>query len=409
MPGDVAATAANDVIIPLGPRFVGHHGRGVEQARHTDVVERIVGIALGTLGLGHLPGDRRHHRLHISRGLGQALHAFIAISPAAAGTVAVEMGHAMLVEIAREGVGKPRRPGIAPGRMAGPPRQPHPALELIAQRPQGLGHGQHAGVAGAVVADALAPAVVMAVQQDKFGVAIGSGDFDHGQVLREPAGFQLGLQRDARALGGQRDQPVAAWPVHRDRRDLGQARKVRQFRRAPDGRHGAPVNIDARIDGDGTDGADGLKPCDKIRQRKAFDHRDLATRALQRPGAGGVAVQRGAAPGLGHVDQLAFDPFRARQGKGGRFGAQHRAIRQRDRGSAGQRQVDFGLMQGDWDALGPQRLGDHFGAAIGLGRDLTILMRKGIYQRRCRCHVQNTPDVAQLVVQHVHISVFFTV
>src|SRR5438046_10117326 len=74
--------------------------------------------------------------------------------PAAARRVAVDVQDAVLVDVRREGVGKPGGPGVAAVGVAGPPGEPHAAAEVLPVRPQYACAVQQRGVPRGLVAEA---------------------------------------------------------------------------------------------------------------------------------------------------------------------------------------------------------------------------------------------------------------
>ena len=168
MPDDVAAAAADHVVAVLLERFGRHHRGRAEAGRDADVVEGVVAVALRPLAAGLLAGRRAHDRLDRSLALAGQADAPVAGRPAAAGRVAVHVHDAAVGEVLREGVGEPGAAAIAAGGVAGPPGEADRAAQLVALRPQHARDLEHAGIAGAVVADAFAPAVVVAVHQHEL-------------------------------------------------------------------------------------------------------------------------------------------------------------------------------------------------------------------------------------------------
>jgi len=101
--------------------------------------------------------DVAHDALHEADVLRHPRDEHVVGRVAAAGAVAVHVRDAVLRKIARERVRIPGRAGEASGRMAGPPRDAHAALEPVAMGPEHARDLEHAGVTGGVVADADVP------------------------------------------------------------------------------------------------------------------------------------------------------------------------------------------------------------------------------------------------------------
>src|SRR5829696_3559566 len=157
MRGDVAAAARHRIVVLLGPEIVGHRRGEHVVARQSDVVERVVAGLVWSLELGLLPGDVLDRTRDVGPRFRHAGGLVVARRPPAAGRIAIDLGDAVLVEIDREGVGKPRRAGIAPGRVAGPPGDPDRSAQLAAPGPEYASEFEHRRVASGIVADADVP------------------------------------------------------------------------------------------------------------------------------------------------------------------------------------------------------------------------------------------------------------
>src|SRR5262249_48875355 len=133
------------------------------------------------------PGDGLDGRLHIGLGLRHPRHIFEDGCPTAARTVAVDLRHAVLVEINAEGIRIPSRAGITPGGMTGPPGAAPRAPQRLSMSPKHACKLEQGGVSRGVVADPDVPTVVMAVHEDELLRFALPFDLDHRQLLRIPA------------------------------------------------------------------------------------------------------------------------------------------------------------------------------------------------------------------------------
>ena len=151
------------------------------------------------------------------------------------------------------------------------------AAQAVAVGPEDARNLQHAGIAGAVVADALAPAVVVAVQQDEVAGVVGAWDLGHRQLLHVPAGVERGGDGGGRALAREGDQLLAVGLVYGGRGDLG--------RRARSSGSGVPQMVETVPQWMRSPGLTAIaamapaasSPAMKFGQREPLDHRDLAT------------------------------------------------------------------------------------------------------------------------------------